>query len=244
MRKVLQSIIIAAVLLSLLVAITSCTGKVKPAPTPTPQSQVELVLRADLANITSPDEAMAEAMQIIKGRLAAYDVINASVTRPDTNTILVQLPGLKALVTEVGALDFREQLYDSSGEPVVDENGYPKWIQATAVDDTGQEVPLTGIYLKKNAEVFLEQNTNSAGVAFEFNDEGSILFAQITGRLIGKPLGIFLDNQLIYSPTVRAQIEGGNGVIENLNLDDAIALTIMINSGSLPFPLELISTYP
>jgi preprotein translocase subunit SecD len=244
MRKVLQSVIIGAVLLSLLVAITSCTGKAKPTPTPTPQSQVELVLRADLANITSPDEAMAEAIQIIKSRLAAYDVIDASVTTLDMNTILVQLPGLKALVTEVGALDFREQLYDSSGKPVLDENGYPKWIQATAIDDTGKEVPLTGIYLKKNAEAVLEQNTNNAEVVFEFNDEGSILFAQITGRLIGKPLGIFLDNQLIYSPTVRAQIEGGNGVIGNLSLDDATVLTILLNSGALPLPLELISTHP
>ena len=244
MSKVLQGVIIAVLLLSLLVALTSCTGKVIPTPTPTPQSQLELVLRADLANIKSPDEAMAGAIQTIESRLDAYGIRDASVTRQDTNTILVQLPGLKTLVTETGVLDFREQLYDSSGKPVLDENGYPKWIPATAVDSTGKEVPLTSIYLKKNAKVFLEQNTNNAEVSFEFNDEGSILFAQITGRLIGKPLSIFLDNQLIYSPTVRAQVEGGNGVIENLSLDNAIVLTIILNSGALPLPLELISTHP
>ena len=62
---------------------------------------------------------------------------------------------------------------------------------------------LTGKYLKPNAKVVLKPNTNEPEVAFDWNDEGAVLFEQITKRNLQKPLGIFLDNQLISAPTVR-----------------------------------------
>ena len=79
-------------------------------------------------------------------------------------------------------------------------------------------------------------------VVFEFTDEGADLFAQITGRLIGRPLGIFLDDTYISSPIVRSRIEGGAGVIENIgSLDEARYLSTLLNYGALPVPLEVIS---
>ena len=71
-----------------------------------------------MANIASPDEATAVAIQTIESHLDTYGVRNASVTRPAANAILVQLPGLKTLVTEICVLDFMQQLYDSGGKPV------------------------------------------------------------------------------------------------------------------------------
>ncbi|MEE8470273.1 MAG: protein translocase subunit SecD, partial [Dehalococcoidia bacterium] len=148
--------------------------------------------------------------------------------------ISVQLPGIRdmeaavALIGQTAQLDFRELVRDASGND--------EWVPATATDSSGQEVHLTGRYLTRNNLVTIDQTTNEPKVSFEFNDEGANLFGQITGRLIGQPLGIFLDDQLISSPTVRSRIER-NGVIENIALEDARELAILLNAGALPVPL-------
>jgi preprotein translocase subunit SecD len=96
---------------------------------------------------------------------------------------------------------------------------------------------LTGKYLERNTYVEIDQNTNEPRVRFAFNSEGAELFAQITGRLIEKPLGIFLDDGYVSSPTVKSKIEGGTGVIENMSLNDAQDLAILLNAGALPVSL-------
>jgi preprotein translocase subunit SecD len=203
-----------------------------------------LVYQADLSQIgnESVASAMQGAMDIITRRVDAYGVSEATIQKLGSNEIVVQLPGIRdvdaaiALIGTTAQLEFKEMEYDSSGNPVLDSSGNPIWIPATAVDSSGQEVPLTGKYLQRNAKVVFTQNTNAPEVAFNFNSEGATLFSQITGRLIGKPLGIFLDNQLISSPTVKAQI-GASGVIENIPLDEARNLAILLNAGALPVPL-------
>jgi protein-export membrane protein SecD len=77
-------------------------------------------------------------------------------------------------------------------------------------------------------------------IAFEWNAEGAILFKQITTRNLNKPLGIFLDNELISAPRVDAVIEA-QGVIEGtFSLDEAKTLAIQLNSGALNVPLTIV----
>ena len=203
-----------------------------------------LVYKADLSQIGNESTASAVkgAMDIITRRVDAYGVSEATIQKLGSDQIVVQLPGVRdveAAINLIGStaqLEFKELVYDSSGNAVLDSNGYSTWKPATGIDSSGKEVPLTGQYLKRNAQVVFATNTNAPEVSFEFNSEGATLFGQITGRLINKPLGIFLDNQLISSPTVRAQI-GASGVIENIPLDEARNLAILLNAGALPVPL-------
>jgi preprotein translocase subunit SecD len=118
----------------------------------------------------------------------------------------------------------------------VDEIVTDLWVLATGVIN-GEQQALTGIYLKPNTFVSIQTTTNEPIVNFEWNSEGAELFSQITGRLIGQPLGIFLDNELISAPTVQAQISD-RGVIEGLTLQEAERLTIQLNTGALPVPLR------
>jgi preprotein translocase subunit SecD len=112
------------------------------------------------------------------------------------------------------------------------------WVPATGILN-GEKKVLTGIYLKPNSYVDMKPYTGEPVVAFEWEDEGAELFSQITGRLIGEPLGIFLDNELISSPVVQSQISD-KGIIEGLTFDDAERLTIQLNTGALPVPLEIV----
>lgn len=185
--------------------------------------------------------------QKIEHRVNAYGVTEpiVQVVRNESgNFLLVQLPGVKdpdAALKLIGAtaqLEFREQELDASGQPVLDETGNPKWIPAKGVTPAGNEIELTGKYLKPNAHVTLDER-NLPVVAFEWNSDGAAVFEQVTRRNLQKPLGIFLDNQLISAPTVNGVIKD-KGVIEGFNLADAQTLAIQLNSGSLDAPLKVV----
>ncbi|HLA17837.1 MAG TPA: protein translocase subunit SecD [Dehalococcoidia bacterium] len=114
--------------------------------------------------------------------------------------------------------------------------GVVKWEPATGTDSQGVQRVLTGSYLRPNAGVV----GPPVAVAIEFTSEGGLLFEQITGGLVGLPLGIFLDEELIGAPTVQQQITGGSSTITGLALDEAKTLAIQLNAGALPVPMRAI----
>ena len=186
--------------------------------------------------------------QKIERRVNAYGVtepIVQTIRNEQGSFVLVQLPGVKdideamKLIGQTAELDFREIVLDEDGNPVLDEEGKEQWVIAKAEGSDGQERELAGKYLKPNAQVVLAPQTNEPEVAFEWTEEGAILFEQITQRNLQKPLGIFLDDQLISAPTVQAVIKE-QGVITGLNLEEARMLAIQLNSGSLDVPLTLV----
>ncbi|MFC1919510.1 protein translocase subunit SecD [Chloroflexota bacterium] len=119
------------------------------------------------------------------------------------------------------------------------EQGAIIWIDSKAIGNSGQEETLTGKYLKPNAQVVLAPDTNEPQVAFEWDSDGAALFKVITQRLINKPLGIMLDQELISAPRVNAVIED-QGVITGLTIEEGNRLSIQLNSGSLDVPLTVI----
>ena len=119
--------------------------------------------------------------------------------------------------------------------------GSVKWEPATGIDSQGMERVLTGGVLRRNAAVVAAQPQSGcvpACTSIEFTSEGSLLFEQITGELIGLPMGIFLDGEIIGAPTVQDQITGGQSVITGQEIDEARTLAILLNEGALPVPLR------
>ncbi len=188
---------------------------------------------------------MRGVLDKIERRVNAYGVTEPIIQRQGHDRILVQLPGVRdideaiKLIGQTAELDFREVELDEVGDPVLDEEGRPKWIKATGVGSDGETKQLTGKYLKPNASLMLQEQTNEPEVAFEWNEEGAILFEEITKRNLQKPLGIFLDDELISAPTVQAVIKE-TGVITGINIDEGRTLAIQLNSGSLDVPLKVI----
>ncbi|HLD60540.1 MAG TPA: protein translocase subunit SecD [Patescibacteria group bacterium] len=100
---------------------------------------------------------------------------------------------------------------------------------------------LSGKQLKR-AEVTEDTRTGQVQVSLNFDDEGSKLFEDITGRNIGKPVGIFLDGQPISTPNVNEAITGGSAVISGgFTYQEARLLAQRLNSGALPVPVEILS---
>ena len=113
------------------------------------------------------------------------------------------------------------------------------WEPATGTDSQGRERVLTGRFLRPNGA---DVDVGPAGpvAILEFTGEGGLLFQEITTRLVGFPLGIFLDEELISAPAVNQAITGGSSIITGLDLDEAQRLKIQLNAGALPVPLQAI----
>ena len=76
----------------------------------------------------------------------------------------------------------------------------------------------------------------------EFNNEGAEIFEEVTGRNVGQPLAIFLDNNLISAPVVSEKIAGGRAQITGrFTVAEAKQLVERFNAGALPAPIKLIN---
>lgn len=206
------------------------------------QGGTQLVLQTKMDSIASEnrDNALESAKDVIERRVNLFGVSESIVQTSrtgDNRRILVDLPGVKNaseaanLVGKTAQLEFRELVSTKSAEAT-----------ESAMVDT--PTGLTGADLKKAQVVFSQgQGVDSTGaqVSIEFNDEGAKKFAEITKRNIGKPLAIFLDDQYVSAPTVQQEILGGSAVISgDFTTEQAKALSIQLNAGALPVPIEII----
>ena len=100
---------------------------------------------------------------------------------------------------------------------------------------------LTGQYIT-GAQLTFDQTTGEPQVQIAFNSDGANIFGKITAANVGKPLAIFLDNNLIEAPTVDEAITGGTALITgNFTLDSAQTLVERFNAGALPAPIKLVN---
>jgi preprotein translocase subunit SecD len=204
------------------------------------QGGTRLVLQANLSGVPENERGsrMEGVKNVIERRINAFGVSEPIVQLLGQDRVLVELAGIrdieqaKTLIGNTARLDFREQVQKPDGTF--------EWVVAQARDSSGELRELTGQYFKK-AEVGFEPNTNRPMILFEFNDEGARMFGEITSRLVGKPLGIFLDNQLLTAPEVREPITQGKGQITGrFTLQEARNLVIQLNAGALPVPVTII----
>jgi protein-export membrane protein SecD len=82
----------------------------------------------------------------------------------------------------------------------------------------------------------------SPQVELIFNDDGKKIFGDLTKRLLGKPIAIFVGGELLTAPTVQAVISDGRAVITgDYTVQWAQDLANGINTGIVPAPIYLTS---
>jgi SecD/SecF fusion protein len=106
-------------------------------------------------------------------------------------------------------------------------------------DTDGTERPLTSHYLE-SASVAAAAAPNQVAVQVEMSAEGRYLLAELTERLLGQQLAIFVDDQLHVALTVRSPIVQGRAQISgHFTPEDARSLAIQLAGGPLPVPVHL-----
>ena len=192
-----------------------------------------LVYNVDLSNVPSKDQTsvLNGLRDVIERRVNLFGVSEPQVylgKSGDRSELIVELAGIKDIAQAIDMigttpmLDFRE-------------------VQGEGTSTVFLPTNLTGRYIS-GAELTFDPTTQAAQVSITFNDEGSTLFEELTGRNIGKPLAIFLDGQPIEIPTVQGKISGGKAQITGkFTVETAKLLVERFNAGALPAPITLIN---
>jgi len=198
-----------------------------------------LIFEADTSKVKKEDlnDSINSARDVIERRINFFGVTEPQIQTVKTGNkyrLSVDLPGISnyeeaiKLIGQTAQLKFKEL-----GNENIATNT-PIFLQLTK--DTG----LSGIHILKSTVEFNSQD-GKPEVGLRFNKKGTELFAAITKRNIGKPVGIFLDNMPLTTPTVQTEILDGSAVITgNFTTEEAKKLTIAINSGALPLPIKLV----
>ncbi|MFA6017419.1 MAG: protein translocase subunit SecD [Patescibacteria group bacterium] len=198
-----------------------------------------LIFEADTSKIKATDlnDALNSARDVIERRINFFGVTEPQIQTIKTGNkyrLSVDLPGINnyeeaiKLIGQTAQLTFRELPTDKIATTT------PVFLQLT------KETGLTGIHIQKSTVEF-DSQTGKPQVGLKFDQKGAELFAAITKRNIGKPVGIFLDNIPLTTPTVSNEIPDGSAVITgNFTSDEVKKLTIAINSGALPLPIKLV----
>jgi len=215
------------------------------------QGGIHMVYQADLSAVEPGEEADAieGVIAVLSNRVNPLGVTEPVIQKQGDDRILVELPGLditdkeKEGLGRVDILRFGELAAED--EEAEWENELGRWKPATAIID-GEEKVLSSRYFEENTYVGRDERTGEIELMFEWDEEGSKLSEEITGRLINQPLGIFEggealrgDEGLPIAPTVQATIVS-RGRITGLTLSDAERLSKQLNYGRLPVPLEII----
>jgi len=108
------------------------------------------------------------------------------------------------------------------------------------LEDPFQATPLTGRFLSR-ADIALDNVTQEPLITLQFNEEGSLLFEELTKKNVGLPLAIFLDGSLLQAPIVQDVISGGRAQITGtFALKEAQRIARELNAGALPVPIILV----
>ena len=187
---------------------------------------LEAQTTADVPEIT-PD-VMDSLLYSIENRVNALGVAETVVQKVGTNRLLIEIPNIsdpqkaKDYLGKTANLEFKKQVKGFNGEET--------WVSSGV---SGKDL--------KNAYLGADQTGREWHVNFVFNDKGAKKFGKLTSGMVGKPLGIFFDNELISSPVVNTAITGGEGYISgNFTKEEAVNMVNLLNAGALPVPAVII----
>ncbi|KKR26969.1 MAG: protein-export membrane protein SecD, preprotein translocase subunit SecD [Microgenomates group bacterium GW2011_GWC1_39_7b] len=197
-----------------------------------------MVFEADTTNIPTDrrQSALEGVRNVIERRVNLFGVSEPTVQTSEfqgKNRIIIELPGLDSTKDAINLIGQTAQLIFMEEKIIPATKGASPSATLVSTNLTGADL--------KNASVQFDSQTGKPAISLQFTDEGGKKFEDITGRNVGKPVLIVLDNTLLSQPVVSEKIIGGNAQISgNFSIDEAKKLSIQLNAGALPVPVKLV----
>ncbi len=187
----------------------------------------EAYLEADTEEGVKPSKLELDAAKsVVEKRLDSNGITDREIYIDGSNRIIVRAP-----LQSAGEEDKTNEIFELLGQMAL----------LTFREPNGTVV-LEGKDVRK-ANVQSDQNTGRPVVSLELTGDGASKFADATGRLIGQPIAIYMDDVKISEPTVRSKITDGKAIIESSNMttQEAKLLADQIQAGALPFAMKITS---
>jgi len=122
-----------------------------------------------------------------------------------------------------------------------------KWPIADYKEIEGKEIFLdSGVSGKDliSADVSFDQTTNNPVIQLRFTNEGREKFSKLLKENIERPIGIFLDDEILQTPVVSKELANAtvfDPTITGVSLEEAKKVSSLLSAGALPVPIEIIS---
>ena len=167
------------------------------------------------------DLLINQTIQVFRRRVDAMGLTEPTIVREGDRRIRVELPGVENVQDALDMVGKTAQLQFVTPE---------------------EEVVLTGSNVVNASPIYVEREPNPV-VSLELDSEGSQRFSDATGRYIGEPIYIILDDEIISAPIVQQQISLGQATISgNFTIEEASNLAALIRAGALPVALNEVQT--
>lgn len=199
--------------------------------------------------------SVTKNMTILRNRVNEIGVSQPIVQRQGKNRIIVQLPGLqdstraKNILGSTATLEFRltkgtpEDWYASklAGSPLIasaklyeQSNGDPVLLSRKVIVSGGEI---------RNANTGFDSTTNSPAVFVRLTDYGASNMLDTTQSNIGKRMAVVFvekDNEKVINIAVIREAFSQNFQITGLDINEAKDLSILLRSGALQAPMEIV----
>lgn len=212
-----------------------------------------ITLRANMSEVSADrrDDALESAKEVIERRINFYGVSEPVIQTARTNNdyrIIVEIPGITDvnqavnLIGTTAKLTFWEDTTSTPGQIASPSATLPLGVPEL-VGPNAKQTNLSGSDLK-DASVTFDPSSGQPQIQLTFTSEGAQKFSEITGRNIGRVVGMVLDNQIIQSPVVNERIIGGTAVITGgFTTEQAKAVAVQLDAGALPVSLTVLEQY-
>ena len=199
--------------------------------------------------------SVTKNMTILRNRVNEIGVSQPIVQRQGKNRIIIQLPGLqdstraKNILGSTATLEFRltkgtpEDWYASklAGSPLISSaklykqsNGDPVLLSRKVIVSGGEI---------RNANTGFDSTTNSPAVFVRLTDYGASNMLNTTQKNIGKRMAVVFvekDNEKVINIAVIREAFSQNFQITGLDMNEAKDLAILLRSGALQAPMEIV----
>jgi SecD/SecF fusion protein len=222
-------------------------------------TQIVLETR-DSPTVQADAEATDRTLEVLRGRVDALGVAEPTLARAGENRIIVELPDLQDPREAARVIGRTAQL---AFHPVVEAVGpqaEPEQGQRILADESGQRLRLGPVAVPGDLVSGSEPGNDPSQasgwfVTVDFRGAaGRDAWRELTAEAACAPLGdparrvaIVLDQEIISSPEVVAEIGCGAGmsggstqITGRFTLEEARNLSILIEGGALPVPVEII----
>ena len=187
------------------------------------------------------NSALKQSIEIVRRRIDDTGTKEPTILQRGEKRILVELPGLKDperiknLLGKTAQLNFRlvSNTEDDFGNDIIlSENG-EELIVSKKIIMSGENLI--------DSQPRLDTQSNQPIVSFTLDRLGAQKFGRVTTSSVGQRLAIILDNKVISAPSIREPITSGSGTISgNFTFQEATDLALLLRSGSLPTPINII----
>ena len=184
--------------------------------------------------------ALNQSIEIVRRRIDEVGTKEPTILQRGEKRILVELPGLKdperikKLLGKTAQLNFRllKENSEFGTDELISENGEKIMVS--------KRIVMSGDNLV-DAQPSIQNQQNEPTVSFTLDRLGAQKFGRATTDNVGKRLAIVLDGKVISAPSINEPITSGRGVISgNFSFQEATDLALLLRSGALPTPLEVV----